>query len=132
MVLQNRTGNRPCFTVTDLRLFLEPFSLERRRALLFALDRKLTPAQVILIDRKTANLIADTPFSRSILAAQPVHLRLNYAFWEFMDGGRLAVPLFQLDKQTDNINFTALTEQFHHLILVDTQADRRHFESLTQ
>jgi hypothetical protein len=134
MQTNSNTLDYPSLTSKDLRLLLHPFSPARQRALLFALHLRRTPAEVILLDVKSATRLAKTPFSKALLDAQPRHIHLNYAFWEYIANSPVAAPLFGLEAQAKLLDppFDQLTLAFQNLILIDSQADRLHFETAMQ
>jgi hypothetical protein len=47
-------------------------------------------------------------FTRDIVRSQPRHLRLDYVFWEYLEGGQ-AVPLFGF---TDSVTEAAMGRSF--------------------
>lgn len=106
----------------ELAHILEPFTPIRRTAILFALETRSTLAETVLLDWKTANRLAKTDLAKELLRVQPRHIRLDYCFWEWLDGERVAAPLFGLDKSLDD--FGHLQQRYDHLILIDQEAER--------
>ncbi|WP_199153511.1 hypothetical protein [Chromobacterium sp. ASV23] len=80
-------------------------SIPRRRAILFALetDLDLSLDDVVELSWRAAAEAATTEASRRIVMGLPRHLRLPYAFWEWMDHAR-AMPLVGLQASFEGIS----------------------------
>lgn len=113
-------------TVDELAVVLDSFSLTRRRALLFALEARVTPAQTVLLDWKTAGRMALSSLAAELLKLTPRHLRLNYCFWEYLEGG-IAAPLFGLEQSIPN--WKLMQTRYDDLLLIDTEAERIAFQN---
>lgn len=118
-----------CMTVDELALLLEPFSLPRRCAILYALETRISLSEAILLDWKSALKKATTDFATQLVKQQTRHLRLNYVFWEYLDD-HIAAPLFGLDRSFPD--FPIIQERYDNLIPIDREAERIHFMKALQ
>lgn len=84
------------FTLGDLRALLAPLSNTRKQAVLYTLDTHGTLDHTTILGWKEALRMPVSEFARDIIQAQPRHLRLDYVFWEYLEGGS-AAPLFGLE-----------------------------------
>lgn len=95
----------PMMTSDYCRALLE-VPLPRRRALLFGLeiDYDLTLPEIIELTWREANELAgDSKVAKRIVAGLTAHMKLSYAFWEWMDDAR-AMPLVGLQETFDEIS----------------------------
>jgi hypothetical protein len=118
------------FTLADLRALLAPLSSVRRAAVLYTLDSHGTPEETVMLSWKDALRNHRTDFTRDIVRAQPRHLRLNYVFWEYLEGGQ-AVPLFgfadSVGEATMGRSFAELQALYDRMVWVDSAVEARAF-----
>lgn len=114
------------FTLADLRALLAPLSSVRRAAVLYTLDSHGTLEDTVMLSWKDALRNHHTEFTRDIVRSQPRHLRLNYVFCEYLDGGQ-AVPLFGLAESVSGIamgrSFAELQALYDRMVWVDSAAE---------
>jgi hypothetical protein len=63
---------------------------------------------IVTLSWKEALRDHHSEFTRDIVRSQPRHLRLDYVFWEYLEGGQ-AVPLFGF---TDSVTEAAMGRSF--------------------
>jgi hypothetical protein len=118
------------FTLADLRALLAPLSTVRRASVLYTLDSHGTLEDTVMLSWKDALRNHHTEFTRDIVRSQPRHLRLDYVFWEYLDGG-MAVPLFGLEDNVRELtmgrSFPDLQALYDRMIWVDTNAEAADF-----
>lgn len=121
---------KAAFTATDLVEWLSCVSLPRRRAILFALEMKLSPREVIGLEWGTLGQYGLTPLAFELVSASPRHIKLKYVFWDYLSNGA-AAPLFGLAESalevSQGLNFGVLQSLYDNMVLVDTAADAENF-----
>jgi hypothetical protein len=75
------------FTLSDLRTLLAPLSSVRRAVVPYTLDSHGTLDATVMLSWNEALRDHHTEFTRDIVRGHPRHLKLNYVFWEYLDGG---------------------------------------------
>jgi len=113
------------FTVQDLNGLLARFSLVRRKAVLYCLETGCTAQRIMVLTWRQALIQAQTDLARDIVRSLPRHMKLDYAFWEYLEGG-LAVPLFGLEQEVfdqTGYTLTVLQEVYKGMLWVDPGAD---------
>jgi len=118
------------FTLADLRALLAPLSTVRRAAVLYTLDSHGTLEDTVMLSWKDGLRNHHTEFTRDIVRGQPRHLRLNYVFWEYLDGGQ-AVPLFGLAESVSGVamgrSFAELQALYDRMVWVDSAVEAQAF-----
>ena len=118
------------FTLADLRALLAPLSSVRRAAVLYTLDSHGTLEGTVMLSWKEALRDHHTEFTRDIVRLQPRHLRLNYVFWEYLDGGQ-AVPLFGLAESVSEVamgrSFAELQVLYDRMVWIDSKVEAESF-----
>jgi hypothetical protein len=118
------------FTLADLRALLAPLSTVRRAAVLYTLDSHGTLEDTVMLSWKDALRNHHAEFTRDIVRGQPRHLRLNYVFWEYLEGGH-AVPLFGLAESVSGVtmdrSFAELQALYDRMVWVDSAAEAEGF-----
>lgn len=93
-------------TTSDYCRALLDVPIPRRRALLYGLeiDYDLSIAELVELTWKEAyELAGGSPVARKIVEGLTSHLKLNYAFWEWLDDAR-AMPLVGLQATFDDVS----------------------------
>jgi len=118
------------FTLADLRALLAPLSTVRRAAVLYTLDARGSLDDTVILEWKEALRMQHTEFTRDIVRGQPRHLRLDYVFWEYLEGGQ-AAPLFGLADSLSGVSmgrsFTDLQALYDRMVWVDSRAEAESF-----
>jgi hypothetical protein len=118
------------FTLGDLRALLAPLSNTRKQAVLYTLDMHGTLDHTTILGWKEALRMPVSEFARDIIRAQPRHLRLDYVFWEYLEGGS-AAPLFGLEDSVREVtmgrSFAELQELYDRMIWIDSRVEAEHF-----
>lgn len=93
-------GEQPTMTLGDFTdaLYFSELSLQRRKAMLFALESGIKPEDVVALTWNMVNRMKFSPLAKAVLESQPRHIRLNYVFWEEIDTYGMAGPLFGLSQ----------------------------------
>lgn len=119
-------------TVDELVAWLSEASEVRRRAILFALETKMPIADVIELTWPRLNMIKHQipGYALKLAHSTPRHIRLNYVFWENMQG-MIAGPLFGLAETvlevSQGLGYEALQRLYDTTIPIDTNADFEDF-----
>jgi hypothetical protein len=112
------------FTLGDLRTLFAPLSNTRKQAILDTLDHTIN------LGWKEGLRTAASEFARDIVRAQPRHLRLDYVFWEYLEGGS-AAPLFGLEDSVREVtmgwSFAELQELYDRMVWIDSKVEAEHF-----
>jgi hypothetical protein len=118
------------FTLGDLRALLAPLSNTRKQAVLYTLDTAGTLDHTTILGWKEALRMPVSKFARDIIQAQPRHLRLDYVFWEYLEGGS-AAPLFGLEDSVREVtmgrSFAELQELYDRMVWIDSRIELEHF-----
>lgn len=117
---------KQAFTSADLCEWLEDVTLIRRRALLFALDMKMTPREVIDLSWPELKKLRLTMLAKELVKVQPRHIRLPYVFWDTLPNGA-AAPLFGLGESaleaSQGLGFETMQRLYDRMVMIDSQAD---------
>lgn len=85
------------FLASDLTEGLEFLPVIRRQAVLFGLEQGMEECdEVIALTHERAKTLQLSPLARSLVDAQPRHIRIPYVFWDNFPGG-LQCPLIGLE-----------------------------------
>lgn len=113
-------------TASEFTKWLSCVSLARRRALLFALEMKMSPKDVIALEWKDVSKLKLTDLSYGIIIHLPRHFKLKYVFWDYLSNGS-AAPLFGLAESalevSQGMGIPALQELYSSMIMVDQEAE---------
>lgn len=114
------------FTVTDLCECLVEISLSRRRALLFCLEMKMQPREVIELAWSDLRGMQLTHLAGEVVRSMPRHIRLNYVFWDTLPNGA-AAPLFGLTESaleaSRGLGFETLQRLYNRMVMIDAEAE---------
>lgn len=121
---------REQFTTGDLVEWLESTTVQRRRALLFALEMDLDPRFVIEMTWRDLHGLNLTSLAHELAKASVRHIRLPYVFWDSLPNGA-AAPLFGLHETalevSQGLGMGVLRRLYHAMIACDVQADSAAF-----
>jgi hypothetical protein len=102
----------------------------RRAAVFYTLDSQGTLEGTVMLSWKEALRDHHTEFTRDIVRCQPRHLRLNYVFREYLEGGQ-AMPLFGLAESVSGVamgrSFAELQALYDRMVWVDSAAEAQAF-----
>lgn len=123
------TSNNTRITYDELCLWLNRVSVVRRRAILFALETGMSAHQVTALTWKSVRQLELSELARSLVQANPRHLKLQCVFWETVKG--VCTPLFDLESSINEVSEGAGLETlrvlYKNIIPVDREADNEHF-----
>ncbi|MDP9155272.1 MAG: hypothetical protein M3O74_13590 [Pseudomonadota bacterium] len=118
------------FTLGDLRTLLAPLSNTRKQAVFYTLETHGTLENTMILGWKEALRTPATDLAKEIVRAQPRHLRLDYVFWEYLEGGQ-AAPLFDLadcvKEAAMGRSFELLQVLYDEMVWIDGKAEAEHF-----
>jgi len=124
----------PRLTVDELIAWLSNASIERRRAILFALEAKRSIKETVELCHDDLRSMKLSPLASDIVRSMVRNLHLDYVFWERSALTGKPMPLIGLaDSVTDvsqGIGFDALRRLYDDLLVVDRHADLRSFATL--
>lgn len=119
-------------TVAELGEQLIRVSMQRRKALLFALEMDMAVRDVANLTWKSMRDFSLTPLATSIVQTNPRHIRLNYVFWEPIYH-LTAAPLMKLERSAQEVaggqGFDSLRRLYKKLVLIDSDSDSEEFMS---
>jgi hypothetical protein len=113
-------------TAFEFTEWLSCVSLSRRRALLFALEMRMSPKDVIALEWKDVSKLRLTDLAYGIIIHLPRHFKLRYVFWDYLSNGS-AAPLFGLAESalevSQGMGFHVLQELYNNMIMIDQNAE---------
>jgi len=122
---------KAAFTSSELVEWLSCVSLARRRAIMFALEMKMHPRDVIGIEWGTLSQLKMTPLAFEIVCTSMRHFKLKYVFWDFLSNGA-AAPLFGLAESalevSQGLEFETLLNLYDKMVFIDSEADLESFK----
>ena len=124
----------PRLTMDEFIQWLLPVSLERRKAILFALETGCSIKETVELKHSNIPLMTLTPMSVDIVRSMARHIRLENVFWEksFLDGKPL--PLVGLADSVNDVSqgmgFDALRRLYKDIIKIDRTDDLHEFFDL--
>lgn len=123
---------KAAFTSSELIEWLSCAPLARRRAIMFALEMKMHPRDVIGIEWGTLSQLKMTPLAFELVCSSMRHFKLRYVFWDFLSNGS-AAPLFGLAETTlevsQGLGFETLLNLYDKMVFVDPDAELASFKS---
>lgn len=112
----------------EFRHALEKLPMTRRKAIVFALETGVPVELVRTLNRQDAKNLATTPVARQVIASLPRHMKLPYAFWEFLGIEGLAIPLSGLSDDYRALcgpwGDRMFRRRYQNMLWVDSPADR--------
>lgn len=126
---------RAAFTVTELVEWLSPVPLARRKAILFSLEMRMHPRDVIALEWGKVSELTLTPIAFELVTTSLRHIKLKYVFWDYLSNGS-AAPLFGLAETvmevSQGLGYEALQRLYDRMILIDSNAELEGFMSALQ
>ena len=132
MIFAHRVPD-PIFTVDELVDGLGQMTEVRQNALLFALETKLTPAQVINLRWNDPVQLPQTECVQILLSGARAHRHINlpYVFWEW--SGSVAQPLLSLQEDAEMAfakSWPGIVASYDDMVLISPKADAGHVKNL--
>jgi len=124
----------PIFTAGDLRVLLERLPLIRRKALLFCLETRMTPEDLVLLRRRNVFLPGLPPIAREIVRSVPAHLHIDLLFWEQVgEAPGITAPVFGLEaslrKVAEGMSFGELQRLYDRMEWIDEDLEVESFKA---
>lgn len=123
---------KAAFTATELIEWLSCVSVARRKAILFALEMRMNPREVIALDWEKLSRLQLTPLSLAIVNSCIRHIKLKYVFWDYLSNGS-AAPLFGLSESvlevSQELGYESLQSLYDRMVLFDDNAELHDFAS---
>lgn len=120
------------FTSDELCEWMSCVSDARCKAILFGLDMKMDPKDVIGLAWQETKDLRLTPLAREIIISLPRHMHLKYVFWDYLSNGS-AAPLFGLAESalevSQGLGFGVLQDLYERMIITDAETELNHFLS---
>ncbi len=118
--------------VSDVVEWLSRVSLIRCKAILFALETELSPRFVMELSWKGLSRLTLSNLAVEVVRSMPRHIRLDYVFWDILPNGAVG-PLFGLTESAmecaDGLGFEKMLERYKNMVMIDSDADLKHFLS---
>lgn len=122
----------PRLTIDELLSWLSEVSIERRKAILFALETGCSIRETVELEHGDLSTKRLTPFAANIVRSMARHLQLDYIFWETTETNK-AMPLVGLEESVIDVSqgmgFDGLRRLYQDMIVIDRADDLARFKS---